>query len=83
MGRNRKLRGAWDLVCGRFVADECHHLLDDDQLGPWPRSGAQMLEYGDAILVRPVVQHLAKKEDGDALTLRVRRLWVKEVVTFF
>jgi len=63
---NGKLR-ARDLVCGRFVAHARGHHLYNDQLGFGPRSGAQMFEYGEAILVCPVVEHSAKEEDSDAL----------------
>jgi hypothetical protein len=39
-----------------------------------------MLEYGDAVPVRPVVQYFGEYEDGDVLL--PCRLWCKEVVTF-
>ena len=40
-----------------------------------------MFEYGEAVLVRPVVRYFGEDEDGDVLLLC--RLWFKEVVTFF
>ena len=39
-----------------------------------------MFEYGEAVLVGPVVYYFGEKEDGDILLLC--RLWCKEVVTF-
>ena len=38
-----------------------------------------MFQYGEAILVRPVVEYSAQEEDGNILL--VRRLRVKEVMT--
>ena len=40
-----------------------------------------MFEYGEAILICPVMEHIADEEDGDALG--VRRLRLEEVVGFF
>jgi hypothetical protein len=39
-----------------------------------------MLEYGEAVLVRPIMHYFGEDEDGDVLL--PRRLWCKEVVTF-
>jgi hypothetical protein len=60
-------------------------MLEDKQLGVRPRSRVEMLEYGQAILVCPVVEHIAKKEDrGDfQIVIMTRRLWVKEILAFF
>ena len=73
-------------MCSRFVADRRHHLLDDDQLGLWPRGCAQMFKYGEAIFFRPVVDHLAKEEDRHALRVIIivipRRLRLKEILGF-
>jgi hypothetical protein len=43
-----------------------------------------MFEYGEAILVCPVMEHLAKEEDRDALRVinMPRRLRVEEVLAF-
>jgi hypothetical protein len=44
-----------------------------------------MLEYGEAILVRPVVEHFAEEEDRDAVRVTImmpRRLRVKKVLPF-
>jgi hypothetical protein len=84
LGGNGKLRPR-DLVYGRFVAHERDHHLDNNQLGLGPRSGPQMFEYGEAILVCPVVEHSAKEEDRDALQVIFSmpcRLRVKEVLSF-
>ena len=67
-------------MCGRFVTDIRYHLVNDDKLSLWPSCGAQMLEYGDAIFVSPVVDHFAKKKHGDVLLPRGLR--VKEAVAF-
>ena len=37
-----------------------------------------MFQYGEAVLVRPVVDNLAEEEDGD--TLLACRLWFEEVL---
>jgi hypothetical protein len=43
-----------------------------------------MFEYGQAILVCPVVEHFAKEEDRHALRVItvLHRLWVKEILDF-
>jgi hypothetical protein len=74
-----KLR-ARDLPGGRFLANGRHHQFDDDQLCLWPRGSAEVFEYGEAVLVRPVVQYFGEYEDGDVLLLCGLRC--KEVLTF-
>jgi hypothetical protein len=61
-----------------FVTGTGNQLFDDDELGLWPGGGAQVFQYGKAILISPVVKYFADEEDGDVLLLR--RLWLKEVV---
>jgi hypothetical protein len=39
-----------------------------------------MFEYGEAVLIRPVVHYFREDEDGDVLL--PCRLWCKEVMTF-
>jgi hypothetical protein len=39
-----------------------------------------MFEYGEAVLIRPVVHYFGEDEDGDVLL--PCRLWCKEVMTF-
>jgi hypothetical protein len=43
-----------------------------------------MFEYGDAILVCPVVEHIADEEDRDSLRVIIvpRRLRIKKVMAF-
>ena len=44
-----------------------------------------MFEYRQAILVRPVVEHIVKEEDRDVLRgiiIIPRRLWIKEILSF-
>ena len=64
----------------RFVTRAGHQLFDDDELGLGSGSGAQVLQYGEAIFISPVMENFADEEDGDAILLR--RLWVEEIVAF-
>jgi hypothetical protein len=68
------LWGEWeplfrDLVCGMFVADSGKNLLNHDKLSIWFSSSAQMFQYGEAVLVGPVVHYFEDEEDGDVLLL--------------
>jgi hypothetical protein len=63
---------------GRFVAGACYQLLDKEELRLGSSGNAQILQYGEAILVSPVVEHLADEEDRDVFLLR--RLRIKETV---
>jgi hypothetical protein len=67
-----------DLMRSGFVASTCHQLLDKDELSLGPGDNTQILEYSEAILVGPVVKHLADKEDRDVFLLRGLR--VKETL---
>ena len=78
LGGHGKLR-AGNLMCSRFVTGMCHQPFDKDELCLGASSDAQMFQYSETILVRPVVKYSAQEEDGNILLLR--RLRVKEVVT--
>ena len=65
-------------MCSRFVTGMCNQLFDDDELCFRASGIAQMFQYSETILVLPVAQYSAQKEDGNILLLR--RLWVEEVV---
>ena len=65
-------------MCSRFVTGMCNQLFDDDELCFRASGIAQMFQYSETILVLPVVQYSAQKEDGNILLLR--RLRVEEVV---
>jgi hypothetical protein len=67
-------------MCSRFVTSICHQPSNNDKLGLRASGSAQMFQYCEAILVGPVMKHSAQEENGDILLLR--RLWVKEVVSF-
>ena len=67
-------------MCRRFVTRAGHQLFDDDELGLGRSGDPQVLQYGEAIFVSPVVENLADEEDGDLILLR--RLRVEEVVAF-
>ena len=67
-------------MCGRFVTGICHQPSNNDKLGLRASGNAQMFQYCEAILIRPVVKHFAQEEDGDIPLLR--RLRVKEVLSF-
>ena len=70
---------AGNLMCSRFVTGMCHQPFDKDELCLRASSDAQMFQYSETILVRPVMKYSAQEEDGNFLLLR--RLRVKEVVT--
>ena len=57
----------------------CYQLFDNDELCLRASGSAQMFQYSETILVRPVVKYPAQEEDGNILLLR--RLRVEEVVT--
>ena len=56
-----------------------HQPIDNDELCLRASGNAQVFQYSETILVRPVVKYSAQEEDGNILL--VRRLRVKEVVT--
>ena len=78
LGGHRKLC-AGNLMCSRFVAGICHRPFDNDKLCLRASGNAQMFQYGETILVRPIMKYSAQEEDGNIRLLR--RLRVKEVVT--
>jgi len=65
---------------GRFVTGICHQQVNTDELGLGASSSAHIFQYFEAILVGPVVEYSAQKEDSDVLLLR--RLRVEEVLAF-
>ena len=68
-----------DLMCGRFVAGKCHQLVNDDKLGLRGSCNTQTLQYSQAKLVGPIVEHSAQEEDSDILLLH--RLRVEEAMS--
>jgi hypothetical protein len=70
---------AGNFMCRRFITGECQQLFDNDELCLRASGSAQMVQYSETMLVRPVVKYSAQKEDGNIALLR--GLWFKEVVT--
>jgi hypothetical protein len=62
----------------RFVTYTGHQLFGYDKLCLRPSGGAQVLQYGEAIFISPIMENLAEEEDGDVLLLQ--RLRCEEVV---
>ncbi len=56
-----------DLACSRFVADSGKNLLNHDKLSLWSSGSAQMFQYGEAVLVGPVMNYSRDEEGGDIL----------------
>jgi len=79
LGRHGNLC-TWYLVCRGLVTCIGHRLFDDDELGLGPSGSTQVLQYGEAIIVSPVMENFGDEEYGDVVLLR--RLWVKEVVAY-
>jgi hypothetical protein len=50
---------AWDLVCRGFVTGTGNQLLDNDELCLGRSGDAQVLQYGETIVVSPVVEYSA------------------------
>ena len=67
-------------MCRGFVTGTGYQLLDNDELSLGHGSDAQVFQYGETIVVSPVVEYSADQEDRDIVFLR--RLWVKEAVAF-
>jgi len=49
----------WDLVCRGFVTGTGYQLLDNDELGLGRSGDAQVFQYGETIVVSPVVEYPA------------------------
>jgi hypothetical protein len=62
----------------RFITGTCYQPVNDDEFGLRAGGSAQVFQYGEAILISPVVEYLTNDEDGYILLLR--RLWFKEVM---
>jgi hypothetical protein len=56
-------------VCRRLVTRAGHQLFDDDELCLGPGGDAQVLQYGEAIFISPVMENLAEEKDGDVVYL--------------
>ena len=65
-------------MCRRFITGMWCQLLDNDELCLRASGIAQMFQYSETILVLPVVQYSAQKEDGNIVLLRGLR--VEEVM---
>ena len=65
-------------MCNRFITGTCYQPVNDDEFGLRAGGSAQVFQYGEAILISPVVEYLTNDEDGYILLLR--RLWFKEVM---
>ena len=63
----------------RFITGVRQQLFDNDELCPRASGSAQMFQYCETMLVRPVVKYSTQEEDGNIALLR--GLWFKEVVT--
>jgi hypothetical protein len=77
LGESGKLRSR-DFACSRFITDGCKDLLNYEKLSLWSSDSAQIFQYGEAVLVGPVVQYFGDDEDRDVLL--PCWLWRKEVV---